>query len=1800
MRSCLTIQLLSVAALGVGLSHTVHGQGQVVGWGQDAAGQTTSAPPPILGYRQVTASLLGTGALLVDGSFLQWGDNLWGQRTPPADAGTMVALSCGSGVWGGKFVPTHYAALRPDGSLVCWGSNEFGESTVPPGLGVVADVTAGATHTVARRFDGSLVGWGAGLTNTGTFPDFGQASVPAGLGPVSLVRAGAFHTIAVRGDGTAACWGWNLANQCVVPAGLGAVTDVAGGQSHTVVVKADGTVACWGANGEGQCTVPSGLTGVTRVAAGLYHTMALRSNGTVVAWGAQGSLPLLGDESPTDVPDGLTGVVEIAAGGLHSVVRRADGSLRAWGTNFAGACTVPESIGSMQAIDAGEFHTVGIRTDGSVTCRGANDEGQCNIPSALGAATRVSAGRAHSMAIRQADGAVLCWGGNEEGQLNVPGGMPAAIGISAGAFHCLAVLGTGAVQAWGSDGYGQCQVPQDLGVATAVAAGLDHSMALIQGGTVRCWGDDFYGQCTVPAGLSGVTAISAGRDHCLALRSTGTVTAWGRNDLGQCTVPVGLSSVVAIAAGEDHSVALRSDGSVVCWGSNAVAQCTPPVGLAGVTAIAAGDGFSVAILNAERSSCSGTNGAGTATLVVNGSAWEDINVWQWASGGPRVPGALSTVDLGTYGSVGSQCSAACASLTTRSGSSLLVPVDLTVPSSQQDFSIDVGGTATLAGRVWLVASGASVLPADLNIPVVRAGSTVGTFDVIQTTVPPPAGKFLALVPSSAVAGVTTYSLRLLDLPGTASLTGAATSAYAGTAVAAEAMDWNGDGFDDLALAISFGASTPGRLQVLLNDGTGNLGLTSVQVATAASPNCLAVGELNGDGRIDAVVGTTSDNRLRSYLNAAPSTGPPFTSGVTIVPMGPILSTSVIAPAGSSLVEVGGTIVAGTGTTSGTAGGDVTLFDGQSGAELESIAVPTTPTTTTTRGRRVATGGASSTTVDGFGAVQSGRVAVIAEAPAGGWSLSQSMALPGLPVGIDMADIDGDGHDEIVTANASPQVPGAGSALPVLALFRGSSTTFGQAVPIAPDGASAGLDIALIDADEDGDRDLVSVQNTTGSLSKAVLVRIDTTGPGSPLTIGEQTDLGANQPSLCSRGNLDGIGGEDVFLVDEGATSLIGGGTSPAALPYLGDGTPPPVVPGDINGDGRVDGTDLALLLSVWGGGDDAADLNGDGVINGNDLALVLSGWTGSTPPPVVTSVAPASGPTAGGTTVTLAGSNFTGATAVRFGGVAAASFTVTSSTSITAVTPAGAAGAVDVSVQGPSGTGVLQGGFTFVPPPGVPIIASISPASGPTAGGTPITITGSNFVRFGTTVTIGGASVGNLVVFSPTLMTATTPPGSAGARNVVVTVAAGSATAAGGFTYVAAPTVSTVAPTFSTVAGGAAITITGTGFTAGTGVVFGDVPAASVSVVSSTSIVAVTPPRPLGVTDITVTGVGGSSVAVGSILFGVTPSWGTVIDGVAPASIVTNASIRAALQDEALPWKVRHTATSMDMLLVPSGTFTMGASPGDPQAGTDESPTRQVTLSEPFYIGRTEVTQSQWQGVMGSNPSNFQNAPNHPVERISWSMAQSFCTNTGMRLPTEAEWEYACRGLTTTAQYGTLSSIAWYSANSGSITREVATKAANGYGLHDTIGNVWEWCGDWYGAYFGGAVTDPTGPATGSSRVLRGASFSTGSSLCRSSARSSATPVTVAWNLGMRAVRTPGPVVTGVVDAFGGTVGGKQVSIFGRFLGGTTSVTIGGIAATGLTVISPTEVLVTTPAGTVGAKDVVVTTASGTTTAPGA
>jgi formylglycine-generating enzyme required for sulfatase activity len=466
----------------------------------------------------------------------------------------------------------------------------------------------------------------------------------------------------------------------------------------------------------------------------------------------------------------------------------------------------------------------------------------------------------------------------------------------------------------------------------------------------------------------------------------------------------------------------------------------------------------------------------------------------------------------------------------------------------------------------------------------------------------------------------------------------------------------------------------------------------------------------------------------------------------------------------------------------------------------------------------------------------------------------------------------------------------------------------------------------------------------------------------------------------------------------------------------------------------------------------SGDVNGDGRVDGIDLATVLGQWGPC--PATITSVSPSQGSVLGGTVITITGTGLAGTTGVTVGGNPCSGVTVLSPTQVRATTPAGSAGQAAISLLSPSGSTLAPSPFTYV----LQSVTSITPSSGIYSGGTSITISGA-YLAGTTGVTIGGVPCTSVVAVNSTTVTAVTPPGLIGSFDVVVSGAKGTVTVPSGFTYV--------------------------------------------------------------------------SVIV--------PSWATLIETTPDPAVVTDMNLRNAILATGYAWRVRDNASQIEMLLVPPGTFNMGCS-ASVQYGcqSHENPGHPVTLSTPFYMGRFEVRQSEWQGVMGSNPSLFKgasypDAPNRPVEQVSWNTIQGFLTATGHRLPTEAEWEYACRAGTLTAYHSfagnpagfnddsLLGNVAWTSANSGNQTRPVGQKLANALGLHDMHGNVWEWVHDFYANdyYAMSPSMDPPGPASGYNRVFRGGRWINDSFFCRSSHREHIWPDYADGAGGFRVARNP-------------------------------------------------------------------------------
>jgi formylglycine-generating enzyme required for sulfatase activity len=232
-------------------------------------------------------------------------------------------------------------------------------------------------------------------------------------------------------------------------------------------------------------------------------------------------------------------------------------------------------------------------------------------------------------------------------------------------------------------------------------------------------------------------------------------------------------------------------------------------------------------------------------------------------------------------------------------------------------------------------------------------------------------------------------------------------------------------------------------------------------------------------------------------------------------------------------------------------------------------------------------------------------------------------------------------------------------------------------------------------------------------------------------------------------------------------------------------------------------------------------------------------------------------------------------------------------------------------------------------------------------------------------------------------------------------------------------------------------------------------------------------------------------------------------------------------------------ALGLELVKMEAGTFLMGSPSSEAGRDSDEGPQTQVRIFKGFWMGKYEVTQGQYEAVMETNPSNFKGGKNLPVENVSWDDADNFCVKLTererqagrlpagyvYRLPTEAEWEYACRAGTTTrfsygddSQYAQLGEYAWYGVNSGNKPHPIRTRKSNAWGLYDMHGNVWEWCLDWYGTYPGGSVANPEGPGSGWSRVFRGGSWDYDGRYCRSAYRFIGSPDDRGSDLGFRPV----------------------------------------------------------------------------------
>ena len=460
-----------------------------------------------------------------------------------------------------------------------------------------------------------------------------------------------------------------------------------------------------------------------------------------------------------------------------------------------------------------------------------------------------------------------------------------------------------------------------------------------------------------------------------------------------------------------------------------------------------------------------------------------------------------------------------------------------------------------------------------------------------------------------------------------------------------------------------------------------------------------------------------------------------------------------------------------------------------------------------------------------------------------------------------------------------------------------------------------------------------------------------------------------------------------------------------------------------------------------------------------------------------------------------------------------------------------------------------------------PRVTGISPVAGPPFGGNTVTITGTHLGGV-TEVRIGDQLAHKVTVVDENTVTAVVPSsepaGSTGPRLLTLVTDGGESSLESGYTYVilggpAPPSISTPSsssPVTIPATGGETVTTMGANLTGATAVMIAGI-SSGFTVVSDTLIAATAPAHaPGGMFDVAVTTPAGTYTAVGAIAYWQAPSWPCTVLEVAPdPAVVYDPALRTAILKTGRPWRIRESAVGIEMVLIPNGTFWMGCtiSSSMTDCPNDETPNHWVTLTKAFYLGRYEVMQHEWQTRTGSNPSIFTSAtaqvpadqvPNRPVENVSWlDIVNDFQPGTGLRLPTEAEWEYACRAGTTQAYHGwaampqgftdvsVIGNIAWSATNANNQTHPVGQLQPNGFGLYDMAANVLEWCADFYdGNYYSQSPSvDPPGgnSGLGGQRVLRGGSWYNFTNYVGSSSRGDTTPASTNSGIGFRVARTP-------------------------------------------------------------------------------
>lgn len=739
----------------------------------------------------------------------------------------------------------------------------------------------------------------------------------------------------------------------------------------------------------------------------------------------------------------------------------------------------------------------------------------------------------------------------------------------------------------------------------------------------------------------------------------------------------------------------------------------------------------------------------------------------------------------------------------------------------------------------------------------------------------------------------------------------------------------------------------------------------------------------------------------------------------------------------------------------------------------------------------------------------------------------------------------------------------------------------------------------------------------GPASGGTIVTIEGTGfvPGTTVAIGTNACTAVKVTSLTTLTCVApaGSGGpEDVVVTTPGGTV-----TETDGFAYVGPPTVSAIAPavGSISGGTTitVDGSEFVDGTTVTIGGNACAPVT---IVSGTQLTcvtppgtqgaadLVVTTPSGSTTDaggftylgaPTVASVAPAGGDVAGGTAITITGTDFDASSTVTVGGNACVSVVVVSPTEITCTTPAGTAGLAAIEVTTSEGTASVPDSFTYAT---APTIADVLPAGGDVAGGTTITVTGTGFFT-GATVTVGGTACTPVVVVSPTELTCVTPAGSHGLADVEVTTPLGTATDVGGFAYVYAPTLTSVSPAGGDTAGGTEITIVGTNLYDGATVTVGGAACTNVVVTPLTSLTCTTPPGTAGLADIEIVTTEGSVTAPDAFTFAEPPTITNVVPGGTPVGGGKTITIEGTGFFGDTTVEIGGAACT-DVVIVSPTQLTCTTPEGTLGAADVEvtTPIGSDTVSDQFaYIADPTITAVGPAGGPLAGGTTLTVTGSGFVEGMEIEVGGQPCTSVTVTSPTTA----TC--VTPAGSAGLADVLVLSPAG------EATAAGAFTYAAAPVVENA---------TPAGGSPTGGTPITVVGDGFYDGVAVTVGGSACTDVVVLSPTELTCVTPSGTAGladieVTTPegtdtatggftyaeAPTITAVSPTQGSSEGGNTVTIDGTgFFPGAT-VTIGGQPCTNVTIVSPSQLTCVSSAGAPGASDIVVTTSEGSATDSG-